>query len=276
MSGWPAPAAATWSVAVGPAGLLAVGLAAVAAALAFRPRVVLDAPREAPGPVASRLVVAAVGLLAAAAWSWLGPRQLVLVGLGLAVAGATVRSVRRGRRRADADRRRGEVLEVCEAMAADLAAGQPPVRALERAADEWPELAPVAVAARVDADVPGALRAVGLLAGAGELRGVAAAWQVAHETGSGLAPAIAQAASAARGRRRTSRLVAAELAGARATARTLAALPALVALMAIGIGTDPVGFLTGTTGGLVCLTLGLGLSWLGLAWLERIGDRVLR
>lgn len=276
MSGWPTPDAATWSVPLGPAGLLAAVLAAAAAALAFRSRAVVDAPRADPGPVAARLVVPAVALLAAAAWSWLGPRQLVLAGLGLAVAGAVARSLRSSRQRAEADRRRGEVLDACEAMAADLAAGQPPVRALERASEEWADLAPVAVAARVDADVPDALRAVGRLPGAGELRGVAAAWQVAHETGSGLGPAIAQAASAARARRRTTRLVAAELAGARATARTLAALPALVALMAIGIGTDPIGFLAGTTPGLVCLSAGLALTWLGLTWLERIGDRVLR
>lgn len=270
MTGWPTPDPASW-----PTAGLAVALAATAAGLALPSRAGVPRPRPSPGAVRVRLLVPAGVVIAAAAWSWLGPRQLVLVALGLAVVAGLARSVARGRDRAAAEHRRGEVLDVCEAMAADLAAGQPPVRALERAAGEWPELAPVAVAARVDADVPDALRAVGGLPGARELRGVAAAWQVAHETGSGLAPAIAQAASAARARRRTTRLVAAELAGARATARTLAVLPALVALLAVGVGTDPVGFLTGTTAGTVCLALGLGLSWLGLWWLERIGDRVL-
>jgi tight adherence protein B len=48
-----------------------------------------------------------------------------------------------------------------------------------------------------------------------------------------------------------------------------------VLLLGTGIGGDPVGFLTGTTAGLVCLAVGLGLSFAGLLWLERIADRVL-
>lgn len=259
-----------------PAVVLAVVLAAAAAALLVAPRVGAGGGtvlrRSVPRPVVALLVVPSAAL----AWSWLGPRELVLAGLVVAVVLALVRSLARGRDRARAERRRGEVLEACEAMAADLGAGQPPVRALGRAGEEWPELAPVAAAARVDADVPGALRQVADLPGAEQLRGVAAAWQVAHETGSGLAPAIARAAARARSRRRTTRLVAAELSGARATARTLAVLPGLVTALAYGVGTDPLAFLLGTTPGTVCLALGLGLSWLGLTWLERIGDRVLR
>lgn len=276
-----APAAAV-APASWPAVALAVVLAAAAAALLVAPRVAVTGVAGRAGgvparaPVPRSLVALVVVPLAAVAWSWLGPRELVLVALAVAVVLALVRSLARGRERARAERRRGEVLEACEAMAADLGAGQPPVRALGRAGEEWPELAPVAVAARVDADVPGALRQVAALPGAEQLRGVAAAWQVAHETGSGLAPAIARAAATARSRRRTTRLVAAELSGARATARTLAVLPGLVTALAYGVGTDPLAFLLGTTPGTVCLALGLGLSWLGLTWLERIGDRVLR
>ena len=269
MTGVLLPVPASW-----PSVVLAVGLAAAAAALLVAPRVgVPERGRRRPRRGLA-VAVAVPGTLLG--WSWLGPRELVLVGLAVAVSVVVARSFARGRSRADAERRRGEVLEACEAMAADLAAGQPPVRVLGRAGEEWPDLAPVAAAARVDADVPDALRAAGRLPGAGELRSVAAAWQVAHETGSGLAPAIGRAAAAARSRRRTTRLVAAELAGARATARTLAVLPCLVTLLAYGVGTDPLAFLLGTTPGTVCLALGLALTWLGLTWLERIGDRVLR
>jgi tight adherence protein B len=56
----------------------------------------------------------------------------------------------------------------------------------------------------------------------------------------------------------------------------LAVLPVGVLLLGAGVGGDPIGFLTGTTPGLVCLALGLALSFSGLLWLERIADRVLR
>ncbi len=64
--------------------------------------------------------------------------------------------------------------------------------------------------------------------------------------------------------------------GAYATARLLAVLPFGVLLLGSGIGGDPVGFLAGSTAGLVCLALGIGLSFSGLLWLERIAGRVLR
>jgi len=53
-------------------------------------------------------------------------------------------------------------------------------------------------------------------------------------------------------------------------------LPLGVLLLGSGIGGDPVGFLTGSTAGLVCLALGIALSFGGLLWLERIAGRVPR
>ena len=239
-------------------------------------------PRHGPGelapvrPLPPLLVAAAGGLGALGLTSSLDGHAVVLVGELLVVAAAVVRLVRRGRRARAADARAQEVQSVCDAMASDLAAGQPPLRCLERAAREWPELAPVASAARMGADVPTALRALAALPGARHLRTVAATWQVAHSTGAGLAVALARAADSIRAERRTTRLVAAELSAAHATARMLAGLPLGVLLLGAGIGGDPVGFLTGTTAGLVCLGLGLGLSLAGLTWIERIADGVLR
>jgi len=60
-----------------------------------------------------------------------------------------------------------------------------------------------------------------------------------------------------------------------ATARLLAVLPLGVLLLGSGLGGDPIGFLLGTTPGLVCLCAGVALEYLGLRWLARIGDRVL-
>ena len=133
----------------------------------------------------------------------------------------------------------------------------------------------MAAAAQMGADVPDRAERAGLAAGRGAARTLAATWEVAHETGAGLAAAIGQAAEAIRADRRTARLVAAELAAAHATARMLAVLPLGVLLLGSGIGGDPVGFLVGSGAGLGCLAVGLALSFAGLLWLDRIADRVL-
>jgi tight adherence protein B len=187
-----------------------------------------------------------------------------------------VRLLRRRAAAREADRTADRVLEVCDAMASDLAAGQPPLASLDRAADEWTELAPVAVGGRMGADVPSLLRELATRPGARQLATLAATWQVAQDTGSGLAAALGQAAESIRADRRTARLVASELAAAYATARMLAVLPLGVLVLGAGVGGDPVGFLVRTTPGLVCLGVGLALSYAGLVWLERIADRVVR
>jgi tight adherence protein B len=232
------------------------------------PRVSNELPRT--------LVLLVVLTSALVLWSWLSMHRFFLVLLGGCVVAGVGRLVVRRRSARAADRRCDQVLVVCDAVASDLAAGQPPLLSLDRAAAEWPDFAPVAVAGRMGADVPTALRELATRPGAGQLRTLAATWQVAHDTGSGLADAIGQAAAAIRADRRTARLVAAELAAAYATARMLAVLPVGVLLLGSGVGGDPVGFLTGSTAGLVCLALGIGLSFGGLLWLERIADRVLR
>jgi tight adherence protein B len=255
--------------------LLAVLLAMSAAALALPGHAVVPRPVSRGRAVSRALVLATTTLLALGLWSWLDLHQFVLVGLLALVGTAVARLFARRRAARAADRTADHVLAVCDAMASDLSAGQPPLASLRRAATEWPEFAPIAVAGEMGADVPGALRDLADRPGARQLRTLAATWQVAHDTGSGLAAAIGQAAEAIRADRRTARLVAAELAAAHATARMLAVLPVGVLLLGTGIGGDPFGFLTGTTGGLVCLALGLSLSFVGLLWLERIADRVL-
>ena len=262
------PAAAT---------VAAVVLACVSVAL------LMPAPVPAPdrgarvrSQLPRALVLLAVLSAALVLWSWLSTHRFVLVSLLGCVVLGVGRLVQRQRSARAADRRCDQVLVVCDAVASDLAAGQPPLLSLDRAATEWPDFAPVAVAGRMGADVPAALRDLATRPGAGQLRTLAATWQVAHDTGSGLADAIGQAAAAIRADRRTARLVAAELASAYATARLLAVLPLGVLLLGSGIGGDPVGFLTGSTAGLVCLALGIALSFGGLLWLERIAGRVLR
>lgn len=166
------------------------------------------------------------------------------------------------------------VLEVCDLLAAELAAGRPPGAALAAASERWPPLVAAVEAARLGADVPDALRRLASeRAGAADLRWVAGAWQVAQHSGHGLSAALERTAHSLRARRRTRRLVDSELASARATARLVACLPVAVLLMGSGAGSDPWTFLLATPVGWLCLALGVGLIGLGLWWIERLADR---
>ncbi len=176
------------------------------------------------------------------------------------------------RRRAAADQ--AAVLEVCDLLAADLAAGRPPETALAAGADRWPPLLPVVEAMRLGSDVPEAMRRLASeRRGAADLHWVAGAWQVAQHSGHGLAAALERTAAGLRARRRTRRLVDSELASARSTARLVACLPVAVLLMGSGAGSDPWSFLLATPVGWACGVVGLALVGLGLWWIERIADR---
>ena len=166
------------------------------------------------------------------------------------------------------------VLEVCDLLAAELAAGRPPGTALAVASERWPPLVAAVEAVRLGADVPEALRRLSSeRRGAADLQWVAGAWQVAQHSGGGLAAALERTAGGLRARRRTRRLVDSELASARATSRLVASLPLAVLLMGSGAGSDPWAFLVSTPVGWICLALGLGLIGLGLWWIERLADR---
>lgn len=223
-------------------------------------------------PVVPLLIFAAppaAGLL-------LGTEHLPVVLVVVLAAVAVHRQVRRRHEHRTAEARAEAVLVLCDGLAADLRSGLPPVTALGLAAEEWPAIAPVADAARYGSDVPRALRDLAAEPGAGALRVLASAWVLAHRTGAGLADAVALAARTVREERATGRVVATELAAARATARMLALLPVGVLLLARGTGGDPFSFLLATPAGQVCLALGVGLLVLGSAWIDRIARGVLR
>lgn len=169
------------------------------------------------------------------------------------------------------------VLEVCDVLAAELGAGRPTGDALTTAARHWPALAPVVEAYHLGADVPQAWRDLASRRrGARDLRLVAAAWQVSHQTGHGLAHALGRTARGIRSRQRTQRVVESELASARATARLVAGLPVVALSMGSGAGGSPWRFLLGTPVGLGCLLVGVLLLLLGLWWIERIADGAVR
>ena len=251
------------------AALVAAGLAGLAVLLAWP-----GGWRSAGAGVRrgrALLPVAVVGVLAMLA---LPARVLVPAALVVAAAGGLLGLRRRRSAVAGARDRADRVQEVCEVMAGELAAGLPPGRALAAAAAVWPELVEVAATQRLGGVVPEAFDQVARRPGAGDLRLVAAAWQVSHRSGAGLADALAGVAEALRDRQSLRRLVRSELASARATARLMLVLPVLTLLMGSGIGGDPVGFLLSGPPGWACLAAGLALALTGLWWIETIAGAI--
>ncbi|MBM7517234.1 type II secretion system F family protein [Nocardioides nitrophenolicus] len=201
---------------------------------------------------------------------------LVLPLLGLALTVAVVRAVSARRRDRAATDVRHRVVDLCDALRSELAAGQTPAAALDRAAVEWPLVAPAARAARAGGDVVASFRSLAAAPGGDALRVVAGAWQVAHRTGHGLADTLARVAADLRAGERTRRIVGGELASARATARLLAALPGLALVLGSGAGADPLRFLLGQPRGLACLVGGLAAGYAGLVWIEAIARDIER
>lgn len=173
-----------------------------------------------------------------------------------------------------AARTTSSVVEVCDLLAAELAAGRPPEAALHEAAAAWPGLRPVADTCRLGGDVPAALALAAGAPGAGGLRLLAGAWSVSQRTGAGLAGSARRVAEVCRLGESTRRAVAAELSSARATARLVAGLPVLALLMGTGSGADPWGFLLATPYGLACLAAGLAIGLVGLWWIEMLARAV--
>lgn len=223
---------------------------------------------------------------------WAGQRSVVPVAIAAALVGALAvvvegttlalgsivvcslvgvdRMARRARERRAAQQRAESVLQVCEALAGELRAGRPPLRALREGVAVWPAFDPVAAAGDLDGDVPRALRQLARLPGASGLAEVASAWQVSERSGGTLAAALSRVADSVRSRRATQQLVMSELASAQATARLVAVLPVAVLVMGAGLGSDPWRFLLTTAFGLGCLSGGLVLTYVGLAWIDRI------
>lgn len=204
---------------------------------------------------------------------WIGPAA---VGAGFVVAGGVL--VGWWLRRAGAGRRarlarRRAVVELCDVMTGELLAGRQPRAALIAAADEAAELttllAPAVTAARLEGEVAAALRRAAT-PGVEGLSLLAAAWEVAERSGSGLADILDRLGQALRDEEEVHREVVAQLATPRTTARLLAVLPLFGLLLGSTTGANPMLILFTTPYGLACLVLGGGLAALGLWWVERL------
>lgn len=174
----------------------------------------------------------------------------------------------------DREARADAVIGLCGALAGEVRAGRQPGDALLRAARDSGGLgdaqAAVVAAARFGGDVPGALAVAARQPGAEGLLGLAACWRVAVDQGAGLAAGLDRLDGALRAERDQRADLRAQLAGARATALMLAALPALGLLLGSAMGADPLRVLLHSGAGLGCLVVGAVFEAAGTWWAARI------
>ncbi|MBE1532230.1 type II secretion system F family protein [Actinomadura algeriensis] len=156
------------------------------------------------------------------------------------------------------------MIELCDGMAAELAAGR------------GPEDAFTASAAVLDPPISKELlecRDLTHLAntpGAEGLRLLEACLRVGSERGGTLATVLDGLAAALRDEEAQRQDVSVQLAGPRATARLLAVLPLLGIGMAAALGAHPLSFLCGSLPGLACLITGVALDLAGVYWTTRL------
>jgi len=154
-----------------------------------------------------------------------------------------------------------------EALVAELGGGRDPSAALVAASASNAVCPQAVTVALTGGDVAVALRRS---ARTPLVRGVAACWEVAQGSGTGLAASLSTLADATRETERVRGELRAGLAEPRATALVLAALPALGLVLGSALGADPLHWLLGSAAGRLVLAVGLTLEGLGAWWSWRI------
>ena len=166
-------------------------------------------------------------------------------------------------------------------LVGELRVGAHPIAAFETAASEVDgrvaaRLSEVAARARLGADVGAGLRDVAAQSMLPEQwERLAVCWQLAQTHGLAIATLMRTAHRDVVERDRYASRVSAGMAGARATAVILAGLPLLGIGLGELIGADPVRFLVSGGPGGWLLVIGVVLACCGLAWSDRITNRVL-
>ncbi|MFA1546521.1 type II secretion system F family protein [Actinomadura chokoriensis] len=220
----------------------------------------------------------AVLCTAAAVWMLLAPAPALrrLGRLAPPPPGDPLRILRTRRealreRRTRPRRWRMSVIELCDAMAAELSAGRTPDEAFTAAASVLdPHVSEELL--HIPRPPPDHLDELATQPGAEGLRLLAACWRIGAERGGTFATVLDGLAGALRDEEAQRQDVSVQLAGPRATARLLAALPLLGLAMAAALGAHPVSFLCTTLPGLACLITGVTLNLLGLYWTRRLAN----
>jgi tight adherence protein B len=200
---------------------------------------------------------------------------------GAVAAAAVVGRIRR-RRRMRLRLREGRALAAAlELLTGELRVGAHPIAAFAVAASEsvggvGDSLRAVASRAQLGADVADGIRAA---AGASPVpqywNRLAVCWDLAAEHGLPMSVLMRTAHRDIVDRQRFADRTHAALAGARATAAILAALPLLGVLFGQLIGAEPLRFLLGGGLGGALLIIGVTFICAGVAWADRIIDRLM-
>lgn len=160
----------------------------------------------------------------------------------------------------------------CLVLAGQLSIGQVPGVALTNAAGDCAPLEESAATQRIGGDTGAALRRAGQEPGQEGLAELGVAWQLCERTGAPLAQVSTGVAEALRLAEAAHSSVDAELASARLTGQLLAVLPVLGLGLGFAGGGDPLGFLTGTLLGQVCVVAAVALLGAGLIWTEKLSE----
>jgi tight adherence protein B len=246
----------------------------------------------APGPVGRRRFGSVFGVRTAHAFptrwvirgaSGIGCALAFALGSGslmaaLLVAGTVAVRLRRSRRVRLHRIECRHLLDGLEAVVSELRVGAHPSAAAAVAARESSGIAAAAFAVGSARSRLGGSGAEGLLRPdsviAAELGRVADAWQVAERHGLALAELLASARTDLAARIGFRTRTDASLAGARATAAILAALPVLGVGLGQLMGAHPLQVLFISPAGRFLLPLGVGLACAGLLWADEITRRV--
>ncbi|MGD1255436.1 type II secretion system F family protein [Mycobacterium seoulense] len=260
------------------AGALLLAVALVVLPASPRGRLAPVAPNRRRRPLAGPRGAGCLAAGAVAAAAAVLPLTTVLA---LAVVGATAGLRYRRRRRGRRAAREARALEAAlDVLVGELRVGAHPVRAFGVAAGETAgavaeSLRAVAARARLGADVAAGLRAAAPSSTLPtQWDRLASCWKLASDHGLAIATLMRAAQRDIAERQRFSARVTSNMAGARATAAILAALPALGVLLGQLIGARPLAFLLDGHAGGWLLVVGSTLACGGLLWADRITDRL--